>query len=346
MGLRVQVSRERKAGDGVESGLMDNLPCRAFAALVLCIAASASASAREDVCAFEGEAIVRGVSPRRVPSMRIDVFERVRLRMDAASFTVQGLDPIRFEGTAPLSGVEFSLIDTRGFGGVLRVGAGARVRIESRARGRNDAVLIQPVLERFRVSSFELKCDALTLASSDREADFTLPDEPVVYPRKKRLRLAPRANATPTHWVETTGDAFDLPLVVVQKDNARLRVQATLSDDVLLDAWVDAKAVAASVREGAWKDESDGSGCGFGYAEPLAFRGRGVVLQGAELLDDEERPFATVVRDTEAQLAVFASKDGKAFPVVVESLQGLLREPCGTSVAQVARSAVRWDEAP
>lgn len=79
-------------------------------------------------------------------------------------------------------------------------------------------------------------------------------------------------------------------------------------------------------------------GCGYGFAGKIRYRGPAMIKEGAELLDGKGRAFAKLGRDTAAKVVV--DEDARKEFALIESIEGIAKDRCEPSVAEVAIESV------
>lgn len=303
-----------------------------------------------EACVLEGRGAIADISPRHATGLRLGLEEHLRVKLDQGKAKVEGLDPIQLEGTAPLSSVELHLREDVVFQGVLHAAKNAPMRALA-ARGR--AVRVRPAIAGVVISPTELGCDLLSLEvvpveSGDESAP---PSIGFALARNESLRVEAHANGGPGLVLRKDPGSKvslrDIGFEVIERRASRMRIRAELSSDITIDGWVDAKSIRFEETMTTMPASEIGNGCGYGFAGNVVYRGPAIVREGALLFNDQ-RPFAKVVRDVPAVVAIVARNgEGESTArelVHIESIAGIAKDRCAPTGATVAIEAVSLPE--
>lgn len=311
-------------------------------------------------CVVEGVAEVRDVS---VPGadMRFGVAERARISLEGSRASVQGITPIAFEGRARSRDVALHLSGDRTLRGVLLAGAGTPVHVVG-ATAQRVAAWVDAGPARVTVS---LGCGDLSLsdAASDDVASAAAEAENarrVVRFRGRVLRAyaTPEGGAAVELRLRAGLDLASWPdLTVIGSRGSRVRVRSELDDGVVLNAWVERDTVRSAELSSSSSCGCDGpgpTGCGHGYSGET-YRGPARIAAGTELRDAEGQVWGRVVVESSLEVAVTSYTSGvqlangrpfteRVETVWVESIPGLVADPCRGLAAQVDRDTVTLPE--
>jgi len=305
-------------------------------------------------CTLEGLAEAADVTPRGA-SLRFGVAEQARISLEGTHATVQGITPVAFVGRARVRDVSVYLAQARDVRDVLFAEAGVPLGVvRERDGGVGGWISAGPA----RVF-LSLPCDALSLSDSNEAPEPEVAQETsastAVRIRDRVLRAFASARGGSALELRLrpglTRDAWP-DLVVVGARGTRFHVRAELETGVRLDAWIERDAVGSwdGAMSGCGCDAPSGGGCGHGYANQ-SYAGPARIRAGAELRDGEGHVWGHVVVDSSLVVSVSTmvgrwTRGGgesgitRTDTVWVESLPGLIADPCSGLAAQVDRDAV------